>query len=182
MRCVNETIARMANEEEQLKGRFWEGRYKSQTLLDEAALLTCMAYVDLNPIRANITDDIVTSDFTSIQQRLFDHVKHLFHPNKDEKTLISHIKKQRRLKADLELDDQPEAKLMKFKKSNTLKNENALRSFDQLRTQGERNTKRVSDRNLIHDKLPMTQQDYFTLVEATGSKHGQDNHRLLKAF
>ena len=72
MRGVNETIARMANEEENTKGRFWEGRFKSQALLDEAALLTCMAYVDLNPVRAAITDDLISSDFTSIQQRLFD--------------------------------------------------------------------------------------------------------------
>ena len=79
MRGVNETIARMANEEENQKGRFWEGRYKSQALLDEAAVLTCMAYVDLNPIRANMTDDLVKSDFTSIQQRLFDHAKRKQH-------------------------------------------------------------------------------------------------------
>ena len=42
MRGVNETIARMANEEENCKGRFWEGRYKSQALLDETAVLSCM--------------------------------------------------------------------------------------------------------------------------------------------
>ncbi len=67
MRGVNETIARLANSEENIKGRFWEGGFKSQALLDETALLSCMAYVDLNPIRAGMQQDLVDSDFTSIQ-------------------------------------------------------------------------------------------------------------------
>jgi REP element-mobilizing transposase RayT len=67
---LNEFIARAANKEDKVKGRFWESRYKCQVLLDEAAIAACMVYVDLNPSRSGLAGSPEESDFTSIQERI----------------------------------------------------------------------------------------------------------------
>ena len=70
MKALNEPIARMANKEDDCTGKFWEGRFKCQALLESQAVLSCMAYVDLNPVRAALCDTLANSDHTSIQKRI----------------------------------------------------------------------------------------------------------------
>ncbi|HTE41260.1 MAG TPA: hypothetical protein VK629_10530, partial [Steroidobacteraceae bacterium] len=70
MKEMNEYLSRRANAEDGCTGSFWEGRFKCQALLDEAAILTAMAYVDLNPIRAGIAATPETSEYTSVHQRI----------------------------------------------------------------------------------------------------------------
>jgi REP element-mobilizing transposase RayT len=70
MKSLNEPIARQANKEDGCTGHFWEARYKSQALHTEEAVLSCMAYVDLNPIRAGMAKTPETSEHTSIKERI----------------------------------------------------------------------------------------------------------------
>ncbi len=81
MRILNQSIATQANQEDNCTGHFWEGRFKSQALLDEAALAACMAYVDLNPVRANIAITPETSSHTSVKERVAQAKKKLNNPN-----------------------------------------------------------------------------------------------------
>ncbi len=69
-KLLKEPIARRANREDNCTGHFWEGRFKSIRLLDRAAVLACMVYVDLNPMRAGIAKVLQECSFTSILHRL----------------------------------------------------------------------------------------------------------------
>ncbi len=54
MRSIQSAFARWYNRSYQRRGRFWADRFKSVCLGDMQAVLDCMLYVDLNPVRAGL--------------------------------------------------------------------------------------------------------------------------------
>jgi len=74
MKCLKEPLARLANHEDQTRGAFFEGRFKSIAILDDEALLATCAYIDLNPVAAGIAHVPEASAHTSIKERV-DHVE-----------------------------------------------------------------------------------------------------------
>ena len=71
MRCLNQPVAHQANREDKCTGKFWESRFTSQALKSDEALLSCMTYVDLNPVRAGMADTPETSSHASLRERVY---------------------------------------------------------------------------------------------------------------
>lgn len=70
MRLLSQKIGSRANRDDNEVGKFWQARFRGVRLLDEASILACAAYVDLNPIRAAIAENLEGSVYTSAQQRV----------------------------------------------------------------------------------------------------------------
>ena len=56
MQAVGRRYVRYFNDRQQRSGTLWEGRYKSTLIQTDRYLLACMAYIDLNPVRAALVD------------------------------------------------------------------------------------------------------------------------------
>ena len=68
-KCIKEPLARLANREDDCGGTFWEPRFKSIAILDEEALLTTLAYVDMNVMAAGMAKTPEESAHTSVKAR-----------------------------------------------------------------------------------------------------------------
>ena len=138
--------------------------------MDEAALLSCMAYVDLNPVRAAMADNLETSDFTSIQQRIHEYgnsqkaksskkintsssnAKNTATSAKQAATATKRYKQNVELEADIGTDMLPKAELMKFD---------------------------GSSHTDIDTALPFMLVDYLDLVDSTGRQLRADKRGAI---
>ena len=67
-----EPLARAANREDGVSGFFWQGRFSATRLGNDAALLVCSLYVNMNPIRAGLAKTPEEAEHTSTYARLLD--------------------------------------------------------------------------------------------------------------
>ena len=56
MQALGRRYVRYINHTYKRTGTLWEGRYKSSLIDSDHYLLTCMCYIELNPVRANMVD------------------------------------------------------------------------------------------------------------------------------
>jgi putative transposase len=57
MQAVGRRYVRRFNDAQGRSGTLWEGRYRSTLVQTDRYLLACMAYIDLNPVRAGLVPD-----------------------------------------------------------------------------------------------------------------------------
>ncbi len=65
MQAVGRRYVRYFNDKQQRSGTLWEGRYRSTLIQTERYLLACMAYIDLNPVRAGMVAEATDYPWSS---------------------------------------------------------------------------------------------------------------------
>ena len=76
MKSLNERFAKYFNKTHGTSGHFWACRFKSVILGDERAMINCMAYVDLNAVKARMVEN--PEDFP------YGSIYYILHRQKDE--------------------------------------------------------------------------------------------------
>ena len=71
MQDLGRKYVRYISEQYFRSGTLWEGRYKSCLVDSEAYLLTCMRYIELNPVRANMVPHPGDYPWSSYQQNAY---------------------------------------------------------------------------------------------------------------
>ena len=171
MRCLCEPIARRANKEDGCTGRFWEGRFRSQALLDDAAVLTCSVYVDLNPIRAAVAEKPEQSEFTSA----YDRILALRARRREQRNMRRRKRRPRRrdvagdgLRDGWLCPIRPERPSRRAGDGNTRKHQTASNAREDA-------SRRASPQSF----LSMSVEDYLRLLDWTGRQLRQDRRGAI---
>ena len=169
MRALCEPVARIANKEDQCTGSFWEGRFKPTRILDEASLLACCMYVDLNPIRAAMAENLEESQYTSAFDRIGSIKGKKMASSAAAMKAISREEAAKILK-----DTTPKQRADRRKEARKRKGSMVLRdawlsplTLNERGTPGPASSKsglRASDKGF----LSMTSEDYIALLDWTG--------------
>lgn len=70
MQGLNQAYTIWFNKKYKKAGHLWQGRYKSMVIETDKYMLKCIEYVELNPIRKNITKSPFEYPWSSWQDRL----------------------------------------------------------------------------------------------------------------
>ena len=65
MQMLGRNVVRQFNARHRRTGTLWEGRYKSCLVADTDYFLRCVRYIDLNPVRARMIDDLALFPWSS---------------------------------------------------------------------------------------------------------------------
>lgn len=192
MRSACEPIARLANKQDGVTGRFWEGRFKAQRITDEAGLLACAMYVDLNPVRAAMAETPEQSEHTSA----YDRIKSLKGQQLDSAAseLVAVSREQAAAEIQSSTPAQRRQKAALRKSGKHVKNHNrptphhriprdgwlaplALNERKHTGPQASRSGIRASDKGFLSMPLP----DYLTLLDWTGRQGRRDKRGQIPA-
>ena len=81
MQSVGRSYVRYFNKRHNRSGTLWEGRYKSSLIDSESYLLTCMAYIDLNPVRAGVAESAEDFGWSSYKHLAGQNIDKLVTPH-----------------------------------------------------------------------------------------------------
>jgi hypothetical protein len=74
---LKQSFSRWYNRRTGRRGFFWSERFKSVIVENGETLINCLAYIDLNPVRAGMAKDVQHSEHTSARRRIREHEPNL---------------------------------------------------------------------------------------------------------
>jgi putative transposase len=69
MQSLNRGYTAYYNNQYQMVGHLWQGRFKSKPILKGAYLINCATYIEYNPVRAGIVQDPANYLWSSYRER-----------------------------------------------------------------------------------------------------------------